>query len=108
MDNISRKTVVLAILLASSCLIFPEIASAQTGQTGTTPAGCETITDENRAVCQDPDEGSDRDQGEMSSGAQTGGGIATGTGDSAGGTESDAGGGAQGGTGGGTGGAGNN
>ena len=99
MDSISRKTVALAVLLASSCMIVPQIASAQTGQTGTTPPGCETITDENRATCTDPDEGSDREQGEMTNETTTGGGITGGNdGDaSGGGTEgSDGGGGAEG------------
>jgi hypothetical protein len=109
MDSI--KTVALAVLLASSCFTLPEVASAQTGQSGQTPPGCETITDENRATCTDPDEGSDRDQGEMTNETTTGGGVTGGNdGDDDGGGGaggSDAGGGNAGG-GGGAGGGGNN
>ena len=78
-------------------MTFPEVASAQTGQTGSTPPGCETITDENRATCADPDEGSDRDQGEMTNDATTGGGISTEAGDDAGGGAEGGGSGAEGG-----------
>jgi hypothetical protein len=88
MDSISRKTVALVVLLGSSCLTLPQVASAQTGQSGSTPPGCETITDENRATCTDPDEGSDREQGEMTNETTTGGGITGGSDGDAGGSES--------------------